>query len=276
MSRPHTEFLQAQWLPWQSDTLLPHLSGVAHRVLSHDDKTGAMSALLRFPPGWVANELPPCTLHEEIYTLDGALGVNEVFFAADFYGFLPAGFPRHRATAPQGAVALAFYTPAAKPSDGYDHARWVPRTDVFSAIWPAAEPHHGLDLAAHQARARVLWSDPNSGAQTIIVGYPPVWQAATIETQTVDAEYYVLAGECTVSGRGTMTPGAYIWRPKGAPRVPMAARTGTVFLIRSHGGPLAFTATGEGTVKPADDPACIIPPDTAARLSGGPYAKEAA
>jgi hypothetical protein len=268
MTRPLTEFIQAQRLPWQAEPLWPHLTGVAHRVLSRDDKTGALTALLRFPAGWVKNAAPPCPMHEELYALDGAVSVNAVFFAADFYGFLPAGFPRQRATAPDGSVALAIYTPAtSKDLLDYDHSRWEPRTDVFSAIWPAAEEQHGLDLAAHHARVRVLWSDPDGGGQTVIVGYPPVWQANTVETQDVDAEYYLLAGDCTVSGRGTMTPGAYIWRPKGSTRVPMAAGTGTVFLIRTHGGPLAFTATGSGTVKSAEPLSCAIPPETAARMS---------
>jgi len=140
MTRPLTEFIQAQWLPWRTETLWPHLTGVAHRVLSRDDKTGALTTLLRFPAGWVANAAPPCPMHEELYALDGAVSVNAVFFAADFYGFLPAGFPRQRATAPDGSVALAVYTPTtSKDLSDYDHSRWEPRTDVFSAIWPAAE-----------------------------------------------------------------------------------------------------------------------------------------
>lgn len=273
MTRALTEFIQAQWLPWQPEPLWSHLSGVGHRVLSRDQKTGAMTALLRFPPGWVANEVAACLMHEELYALDGAVSVNSVFFPADFYGFLPAGFPRHRATAPQGCVALAFYTAASTiNAPDYDHTRWVPRTDVFSAIWPAATPEHGLDLAPHHARARVLWTDPDDGSQTLIVGYPPVWQATTVETQDVDAEYYLLAGECAISGRGTMAPGGYIWRPKGTARVPMSSRTGTVFLIRTHGGPLALTATGTGSIDAVADLDCAIPPETAARFAAGPYA----
>ncbi|MEK9946959.1 MAG: DUF4437 domain-containing protein [Alphaproteobacteria bacterium] len=277
MARPLTEFIQSQWLPWQPEPLWPHLAGVSHRVLSRDEASDAVTALLRFPPGWVANAAPACTLHEELYALDGAVSVNSVFFPADYYGFLPAGFPRQRSTAPQGCVALAYYTPAAAQHEAdYDHSRWVPRTDVFSAIWPAAEPRHGLDLATHHARARVLWTDPDDGAQTLIVGYPPVWHAATIETQDTDAEHYLLAGDCTISGRGTMTPGGYIWRPKGSTRAPMSSRTGTVFLIRTHGGPLALTATGTGPVDAAAVLDCAIPPETAVRFSDGPYAAKGA
>ena len=271
MTRPLTEFIQAQWLPWQTEPLWPHLTGVAHRVLSRDEETGALTALLWFPAGWVANAAPPCPMNEELYALDGAVSVNAVFYPADFYSFLPAGFPRQRATAPDGSVALAIYTPTTSENlSGYDHGRWEPRTDVFSAIWPAAKKEYGLDLAEHHARARVLWSDPDDGGQTMIVGYPPVWRATTIETQDVDAEFYLLAGNCTLSGRGTMTPGAYIWRPKGSSRAPMAARTGTVFLIRTHGSALAFTATGSGSVKSEQPLTCAIPPETADRMSTKP------
>lgn len=276
MARPHTEFLQAQWLPWDATPLLAHLKGVSHRVLSRDAQTGALTALLRFPAGWVAHDAPPCALDEELYTLSGAVSVNGVFLPDDFYARLPAGFPRHRMTAPQETVALAFYTPGKAVPDDFDHDRWVPRTDVYLSIWPAAEPQHGLDLAAHHARARVLATEPDSGAQTMAVGWPPVWYAATAETQTVDAEYYLLAGECMLDGRGTMKPGAYIWRPAGTTRPPMAARTASVFLVRSHGGPLAFAPGTRGTVDLAGTPDCVLPADVAARLTAGPYAKEPA
>ncbi len=275
MSRPHTEFVQAQWLPWETTTLLPHLDGVEHRVLSRDADSGAMTALLRFPAGWHGSDASGAALDEELYTLSGAVSVNTVRLPEDFFACLPAGFPRHHMAAESETVVLAFYQPRETAGEGFDHDRWVPRTDVYLSIWPPAMPEHGLDLSAHHARARILATDAVSGAQTMVVGYPPVSRATTIETQAVDAEYYLLAGTCRISGRGEMTPGAYIWRPAGQPRVPMSADTACVFLIRSQGGPLRFESQGTGSVEIQETPDCVIPETLAQRLVAGPFAQEA-
>ena len=100
--------------------------------------------LLRFPAGLVANAAPPCPMHEELYALDGALSVNAVFFAADFYGFLPAGFPRQRATAPNRSVAFAIYKPTTSNAlSDHDTSRRQPPTAGSFAIGPAATASHG-------------------------------------------------------------------------------------------------------------------------------------
>jgi hypothetical protein len=69
MSRPHIEFIQSQRLPWEPFVPRP---GVTMKRLSEDTGTGALSAILRYPPGWSA---PPASLRtdEEFLVLDGAL-----------------------------------------------------------------------------------------------------------------------------------------------------------------------------------------------------------
>ena len=59
MSRPHIEFIQSQRLPWEPFVPRP---GVTMKRLSEDTGTGALSAILRYPPGWSA---PPASLRTD-------------------------------------------------------------------------------------------------------------------------------------------------------------------------------------------------------------------
>jgi len=276
MGRQHTEFVQSQWFPWTSTAQVDHLVGTTCRLLSVDPDSRSATLLVRFPPGWIRRG-QSSPFDEEIYVLDGEISINERIFPVDFHTHLPAGYPRDIAESPAGAVALIFLTAApsasmATPQYGFDHAAWVGRTDVFSTIWPAipAEWHY-LSAAKTLARMRVL-RDQEGVGQTLILGYPPNWASPLTETQIVDAEFYLLAGEVTLSGIGVMQPGAYIWRPAGTALPPMTGRDGAVLLIRSHGGGFATSPGAQTTIELPSAPRCIIPDDLARRIVAGPYA----
>ena len=80
MPRSNAEFLQAQWLDWQSSPVLPHLGGTQHKVLSCDQISGEMTVLVQYPPGWLARDLPSLEFNEEFYILDGELDIDGVIF----------------------------------------------------------------------------------------------------------------------------------------------------------------------------------------------------
>lgn len=276
MGRQHTEFVQSQWLPWTSTALSDHLGGTTCRLLSLDADGRSATLLVRFPPGWILRNRG-AQLDEEIFVLDGELSINERVFPVDFHAHLPAGYPRTTAESPNGAVALVFLT--VPPSDtkptpqyGFEHAAWVGRTDVFAAIWPAIPAAWSYMSAARSfARLRVLRERQGAG-QTFILGYPPNWSAPFAEKQLVDAEFYLLAGEVTLSGIGLMQPGAYIWRPAGQMLPAMSGRDGAVLLVRSHGENFA---TAPGTQMAIDRPdalRCILPDGLRRRFVAGPYA----
>jgi hypothetical protein len=109
MARPHIEFVQAQRLPWVEDALGAGRPGVAAKILSRDAATGAMSAILRYPAGY---RRPAETLgvDEEIFVLDGRIETEFGDMGADCYGYWPRGLARQPVAAPDGAVALSFFS----------------------------------------------------------------------------------------------------------------------------------------------------------------------
>ena len=229
MTRPHIEFVHAQRLAWQPFAARP---GVTMKLLSEDTGTGALSAILRYPPGWSA---VPGTLgmDEEFLVLDGALHHGGTEYGPDCYAFWPGGYTRGPVSAPGGATVLTFLS---APVTGFDPARVTERISLRDGEWKADLAAMGLEVMAAHARIRRLRSDPVTGEITYVTAVMPYFQESQPERHPVIQEIFVLAGE--VAGpQGTMRAGSYVWRPENKTHGPYGSTTGAVFLFRSHGGP---------------------------------------
>lgn len=283
MSRSLTEFVQSQWLDWKPSPLFPHLIGTHHKVLSKDDDSGEVTALVRYPAGWV-NRNGPCLDHnEEVYVLDGKFEIDDVALPPDYYTYIPKGFPRSLSRSTKGAVALTFFTHETPTSEALDsryqsfaHGMWVPRTNAFRSIWPAADDKMMATNAEDTfARRCDLRKDARTGSETMLFGFPPAWSIASTQIQNVATEFYLLAGTVTLNDRGSMTPGAYMCYGIGAERAAMSSREPAVFLVRSHDGPFGSKAGVDcdfSTPKPVSYN-CIIPTVLTEQIVSGPYSK---
>jgi hypothetical protein len=60
-------FIQSQGLPWRPAAI----PGVDGKTLSRDETSGAVTQLLRYPPGWRRTEREHWTVDEEFLVLDG-------------------------------------------------------------------------------------------------------------------------------------------------------------------------------------------------------------
>ena len=229
MARPHIEFVPAQRLAWEDFAARP---GVTMKTLSEDAETGALSAILRYPPGWSA---PAGTLatDEEFFVLDGTLDHGGVHYGPDCYAFWPGGYDRQAISAPGGATVLTFLS---APVIGFDPARVTERIRLRDGEWKADLAAMGLEVMAAHARIRRLRSDPVSGEITYVTAVMPYFQESQPERHPVIQEIFVLAGE--VAGpQGIMRAGSYVWRPENKTHGPYGSTTGAVFFFRSHGGP---------------------------------------
>jgi len=118
MARPHTEFIQAQALPWDATRHAELRPGVEAKLLSVDSEDGECSMLLRYPANWERGVSEHLLVHEELFVLDGAIEIAGVEYGKGFYANLPAGYERATASSKNGAAVLTFFsaTPkAAKP-----------------------------------------------------------------------------------------------------------------------------------------------------------------
>ncbi|MBS0395969.1 MAG: hypothetical protein JSR54_15210, partial [Proteobacteria bacterium] len=233
MPRPHTDFLQAQTIPWQPCPW-PHLAGCQMKLLSRDPAGGATSLLVRFPAGWNYTD-PGCLgTSGEFFVVDGELELAGRAYGQDCYGHFPAGFRHTSRCAPQGAVALLFYgaEPAWTPLPAAPAAadrRTATLIDAFEQPWLDT----GLDPAfgGRGHRIKLLHGSLESGHATLLVSSPPHlhpanWRAPQ-EIHPCDEELFLLSGDF-VCGTGQMSPGAYCWRPAGIPHGPYASRGGNL------------------------------------------------
>lgn len=243
LERGHIEFVQAQQLPWRRIGHGLARPDVEYKLLSRDGDDGACSLLMRYPAGWSREGPEHILADEEIFVIEGALEMDGHRYGPDCYGFLPAGWTRHRMAAPTGCVMLAFYNRepelVARAGDGTAEAspRAVPMLDSAVMAWDLTLNDPNLK---HLGIGRKnLRTDPETGERTflslILPQAAPPGNAGPQEIHPVVEEAYVIGGDLT-GPHGTMRPGAYFWRPPGIAHGPFGARWGAIALIRFLGG----------------------------------------
>lgn len=261
MTRPHIDFVQSQRLPWEPGSHIgrPELS---IKLLSRDDKSGALSCLARFPAGWSAAD-EWLNVDEEFFVLDGALDINGRHYRDHTYGSFPAGFVRKQARSADGAVALMFLS--ARPTIRTGRPDLAPSTDglvefvdLADNIWDADMESMGLAPMRQGAQMRVLKKHPKTGETTYVTATIAFRRGSRAERHPVIQEFYLLAGELA-GDRGIMQAGAYCIRPPMAKHAPYGSKTGALIFFRSLGGPQStqWEDTDPFTFTPAHTP--ILP-----------------
>ena len=230
--------MQAQLLPWRRIGPGNARPDAEYKFLSRDAKTGACTALIRYPAGWRRDALEHIDADEEFYILDGALEIDGRRLRHDSYGFIPRGATRRAMSVGEGAVVLTFFSAQPTLAGGAgasdEEALFI---DVLHAPWDMSLNDPRL---AHLGISRKdLRGDNGRGERTFLsMALPhsePPGARGPQEIHPVVEECYVLAGSLT-GPHGTMHPGAYFWRPAGTPHGPFGTRWGCVMLIRFLGG----------------------------------------
>lgn len=238
LNRPHTEFVQAQMLPWRRIPPGAARPDAEYKYLSRDPETGACTCLIRYAPGWARLADEALNAAEEFYVLEGELEINGLRFGSDHYGRVPRGLLRHSMSTLRGAVVLTFFD--ARPELGEpvaDASPAIVQRDVLHMPWDMRLNDQKL---AHLGISRKdLHTDPVTGERTFLSmmlphSEPPGSQGPR-ESHPVVEECFVISGSL-VGPYGEMQAGAYFWRPPGIPHGPFGTRWGCVALIRFVGG----------------------------------------
>jgi hypothetical protein len=249
MARPHTLFVQAQSLPWQSGNEPDPRWDVRAKILSKDEETGAYTAIIKIPAGF---ELPGpvhfrCDF--EFYVLDGAFEVNGVEYRKDCYGFFPAGYRRDSNTSAGGAVVLAlfhgFHAPimGEAPAGLYREDKLITCVDVYNLEWKTGDEGSvtGKPLSP-TIFTKKLRFDPDTQEQTFLYAAlphhpPPAVMKGKFGHPMIE-EIFVLSGEYVFGDAGRMGPGGYCWWAENEMHGPAGSETGYNLFIRIYGGPL--------------------------------------
>ncbi len=235
MARPHTEFIHAQNLDWQTDILPDALSSLECKVLSMDDETGACSLIVRYPNGWSVSEACHLDGAHEFLLLEGDLEISSQRYPFDSYGYLPAGFTHEGWSAPDGAVALTFFSsaPYVHKGPGNPQEEAIPYIYLHDVNWSTEGIDQDLDFLriAH----KVLRHDEERGDTTMILNsgaqtHPKDWTEGALAHPCVE-EMFLLSGDI-IAERGIMHAGAYFWRPPEIWHGPFGSRNGHLCVIR--------------------------------------------
>ncbi|MCB1624154.1 MAG: DUF4437 domain-containing protein [Pseudomonadales bacterium] len=238
--RPHSEFLQSQWLPWQSGLPGGERPAVAARTLSRDPDNGACSLIVRYSRAFV--DTPHALdVDEEFFVLSGSLQIGDVTYGVHHYAHLPRYFPRGVMSSPQGAEVLTFFSAQPRrlgaPDRAYDYARLVLQLDTRQlAAHTGPRKHMASEGFNHGGTVhKLLFDDPLTKDKTWIAGLPPYWSCDTVERHPVCEEEFAINGDIHMPN-GVMHTGAYFWRPENVPHGPFGTVGGTIHLCRGKGG----------------------------------------
>jgi hypothetical protein len=225
-------FMNQQDLPWEEFRVKGVASGLKAKTLSRDRKTGAVSLLLSYPPGWRSKA--DSNYHsgdEEIFVLEGDLTIGERTLTDRCYSFIPAGMTHGPISTRNGCLALTFFdrepdviaSKESQPDSKLD--RSIEYKNYFDEPW---------ELGATRAQSKtpppllikMLRQDEQTGARTWIAGVLAGHPNYTWERHPTWEEGYLLEGEYRLaeclngkSKAGVYTPGSYFFRPAGLAHV---------------------------------------------------------
>ncbi len=241
-------FINQQDLPWEEFRVKGVASGLISKTLSHDPKTGAVSLLLYYPPGWRSRA--DSNYHsgdEEIFVLEGDLTIGGRTLTDRCYSFIPAGMTHGPISSRNGCLALTFFdqepdviaSKESKPGSRIDRA--IEYKNYFDEPW-ALGATRAKSKAPPPLLVKVLRRDEQTGARTWIAGVLSGHPNYTWETHPTWEEGYLIEGEYHLaeclngkSKAGVYRPGSYFFRPSGLPHVgPNAGAKGyAVWLFRT-------------------------------------------
>lgn len=239
--RPHIEFIQSQWLPWDEAATAAWRPGVSARVLSRDADGGAASLILRYPSGY-RRGAETLDADEELIVLSGSIEIDGTRYGVHDYAHLPRQMPRSGMLCADGAEVLTFVSAEPRvlrePLKAFDTQRLVRRIDTRAATGlHGPRRHMASEGFNHDGTVhKLLFDDPLTRDKTWIAGLMPYWSCATVERHPVCEEEFALAGDIHMPN-GVMREGGYFWRPADVPHGPFGTLGGALHLCRGKGGP---------------------------------------
>jgi hypothetical protein len=231
MGRPHIEFIQsAEVEPTTLDR--GPFAGLAARVLSEDDETGAFSALVGLGAGAVV-DLAGSSRPLELFGLRGELTLAGQPFVPGSYAYVPSG-TSEASLAAQGDAELFVMLEDERPAGPGDELTVIDTNEQRLA-------DHGIESVPPGLVIKLLRVDAERGDWTWIAAGAPGWQEDRAEVHPTVEEALMLRGDILLGHRGEMSAGCYFWRPPMVHHGPMYSRGGNVFFFRTKGGGMEVT-----------------------------------
>jgi len=246
----------SETLPWQRLSIPGMPAGMQARVLSRDEKRGAVSLVTYLPIGWKHEARGYHQADEEIFLLEGDLTIGDQKLTKYSYTFIPAGMAHGPVSTRQGAVMVHWFnrTPdfvaSEKDKQGARAYAAVRDWNFYTKPWDTATfPVYRKGPPIPGAHLKLLRHDRDTGEMTWINSNLNSTRPGNLwEVHPTFEEYFLLersgemaVGECLPGGPVTKRYGSrgYWWRPAGVGHLgPQYQALGYGISLVRTGGPL--------------------------------------
>lgn len=199
-------------LPWQPFAAGQYPAGLRCRVLRQLSDGSPRSLILDIPAGWTSGSFFVAEADEQGLVLAGDLSLGRHQLQRWSFYFHAAGSPYPTISSRQGARVLVILGPgqrytAVQPGPVKVSERAFVMADVL-AVTPVIA---GKPLAGFERR--VLWEDPETGADTRLLKVPGGFEGKGPNWHPVHEEIYCLDGDIGPDDRRLMTPGFFLHNP---------------------------------------------------------------
>lgn len=262
MARPHIEFIHSRDLPWEEADLAFLPPEVDVKPLSHDSQSNDLSTLIHIPPEWAQSDWK-LTSSFEFFVLSGEVTLNGRTTGTHAYCYLPSGTDIKEMASANGAVLLAFFE-SHDGSDNNDPSQDEVHVDCFDMAWDMMHMNPGVAYL-NMGRKNLRVPDDQSGRTYLLAGFPqarPTPMRQPLERHPYAEEAFMISGDLALTN-GTMTQGAYFWRPPHLWHGGMYSVNGFMMLVRTPGSndPIIEWTKDTYDVDPAPAYQPILPDD---------------
>lgn len=241
-------------IPWRDFDFWDVPAGIETKVLSRDEKSGAVTLLTYAPRGWIDPRRGYHKANEDIFLLEGDLTIDDEKLVKYSYTFLPAGIAHGPISSHHGALFLEWFNE--KP-DFVQSDSNAPAARAYAAVrdwnyykkpWTVDFPPSMKSPPSMGPRLKLLRRDPDTGEMLWLNASIEMRQGLWWEVHPTFEEHFLLEstgqmvlGECLPNGMVTnkWEERSYHYRPGGIPHLgPDAHRTGFALILVHTGGPL--------------------------------------
>jgi hypothetical protein len=197
------------------DALIWGSRSVSLRPLRRLPDGSLRSGIVTLPQGWESGAPLSPAAHQQFAILSGRLQFGDATLEADAFVVIPAGGAMPAMTALEDTVMILIQNKGQSYSViGDDSTPGRPAPVILPdtyAVEPFTPVIDGVPL--HGFERRVLWIDPENGADTRLLRIPAGFSGAGANWHPVQEEIFCLAGDIQPDATRPMRAGSYLWNP---------------------------------------------------------------
>jgi len=204
------------------------------RALRRLEDGSLRSAVVTLHAGWASASALAVSAVQQFALVSGRIRFGDHSLAAGAFVVVPAGaaMPPMRAVEPSELILIQdpgqTYRPVAEA-----HGAIV--TSDISAIAPFTPVIDGVPLEGFERR--VLWLDPQTGADTRMLRVPAGFRGSGPNWHPVQEEIFCLEGDIQPDATRPMGEGSYLWNPARSIHGFDEVTRGGCVLLEWHDGP---------------------------------------